>query len=646
MKNMQTKKGGIGAIALVFAAALLLTLPGCQGPLGTRDDAPNARTGTVLLNMGHLNMSRAIMPDNIGLENFDEINFAFTRDGEDAPYAEFDWLDGEPVSIELEEGNWHLAVEAILNGEVVADFGGYFEVEADDTNMVNIYLTPISAGYGTFTWNVTFPPSATGTVEIFAVNNRVIDWYDSVDYEDVVSGAEGSITGINVGTYFALFTFVHPDYGTLSLGMDLRVFANLESVFTRTFELRHFPDWDGDDGIIAAWNYTVAQTATLSPTWPANSGTRTAGSSLEFFYADGTTRANLGRTQQDRAAINVANNNAGWFTAPGTHTATDFVAVGIGESAGWVITLDTTGHENIMFSAYQSSSNNGPRDFRLAYRIGDSGTWTVFGGEGTVTALGDVSPAITGPVNMNQTFANVPLPATVNNQAAVQIRVWIASTAPRGTGNLDATSGNTSLNNIVFRSTEPSVWADQNAVNAAALLAQDAVDAIPAANDITEAYITAAVNAAIAGTGIGADWTGAFTLIEAEVGTPGAITGTITLTLNAATAIVTVNLTIPALVEGTPFTIVWTGFANPLLNDGAVTITRDVAAGTITLDFPGDLLTDIEWLGDPQQSLIGNGPTLYDIASIPRLVTVRARANGSDGMYSIIIDTVAGAIFE
>ena len=204
-------------------------------------------------------------------------------------------------------------------------------------------------------------------------------------------------------------------------------------------------------GAIAAWNYTVAQTATLSPTWPANSG-RTAGSSLEFFFADGTTRANLGRADQDRAAINVANNAAGWWSSvSGNQTQANFVPLEIEDSAGWVITLDTTGYENIMFSAYQSSSNNGPRDFRLAYRIGDSGAWTVFGGEGTVTVQGD------GPGNpqlvLGQTFANVPLPATVNNQAAVQVRVWISSTAPRGTGNLTATGGNTSLNHIVFAGT-------------------------------------------------------------------------------------------------------------------------------------------------------------------------------------------------
>jgi len=196
-----------------------------------------------------------------------------------------------------------------------------------------------------------------------------------------------------------------------------------------------------DGTIFAAWNYTVEEAVAYAGNWPANSG-RAAGTNLEFFYADGT-RATLGRNQQDRAAVNVPNNSAGWWQ-PGDHDG----SLTLENSAGWVITLNTTGYENIAFSAYQSSSNNGPRDFRLAYRLGTSGTWTVFGGGGTVTAMGD-SPGF----DMGRTFDNVPLPATVNNQAVVQVRVWMASTASRGTGSLTATGGNTSLNNILFAGT-------------------------------------------------------------------------------------------------------------------------------------------------------------------------------------------------
>jgi len=202
-------------------------------------------------------------------------------------------------------------------------------------------------------------------------------------------------------------------------------------------------------GTFAAWSYTVAESVVNTGNWPATSGTFIEGTNLEFFYANGN-RANLGRNQVDRAAVNVPNNAAGWFRGarPASGTRVD---VTVEESAGWVITLNTTGYENIAFSAYQSSSNNGPTDFRLAYRIGNSGTWNVFYGTGTVTELGD-GPAFL----MGQTFDSVPLPPTVANQAVVQVRVWIATNAQRSNGayNLDPAGGNTSLNHIFFTGDE------------------------------------------------------------------------------------------------------------------------------------------------------------------------------------------------
>ncbi|MCL2194116.1 MAG: hypothetical protein FWB78_12080, partial [Treponema sp.] len=193
-----------------------------------------------------------------------------------------------------------------------------------------------------------------------------------------------------------------------------------------------------DDGtVFAAWSFPPTNFNAQSVA--ANSGTLSGGATLEFFYADGTTRGTLGHA--DRASVNVPNNNAGWWQ-PANLTG----SLSVENSAGWVITINTTGYEDITFSAHQSSSNNGPRDFRLAYRIGDSGPWAVFEGEGTVTVQGDTG-------EMGQTFNNVSLPEAVNDQAVVQVRVWIASTAPRGTGSLTATGGNTSLNHIEFRGT-------------------------------------------------------------------------------------------------------------------------------------------------------------------------------------------------
>ncbi|MCL2417526.1 MAG: leucine-rich repeat domain-containing protein [Bacteroidales bacterium] len=205
--------------------------------------------------------------------------------------------------------------------------------------------------------------------------------------------------------------------------------------------------------IISAWNFPDLVGPNEDNIWPATSGTNTVGTNLQFFYAGNGPQATLGRTighaDGDRRALNVPNRAVtadGWI--PGERPANDVEVHATAEnSAGWIITLNATGYENITFSAEQSSSNNGPRAFRLAYRIGTTGAWTVFGETGIVTAMGDMPGG-----DMASTFTNVPLPATVNNQAEVQVRVWIANNTQRSDGRfrLNNDGGNTSINNIVF----------------------------------------------------------------------------------------------------------------------------------------------------------------------------------------------------
>ncbi|MCL2202061.1 MAG: hypothetical protein FWB75_08845, partial [Oscillospiraceae bacterium] len=184
----------------------------------------------------------------------------------------------------------------------------------------------------------------------------------------------------------------------------------------------------------------------------ATDGSNAAASTLEFFYADGT-RATLGRNQDDRMPVNVPNNAGRWFPADGEINANT--------SAGWVITFDATGWEDATFSAQQSSSNNGPSEFGLAFRLSTSDAWTSFGDASwdRVTVNGDTT-AGSGIISLGDTFIDVPLPAAINNQPFVQIKAYIASAARRSDGalTLDATGGNTSINNIVFaRASTPGV---------------------------------------------------------------------------------------------------------------------------------------------------------------------------------------------
>jgi len=272
--------------------------------------------------------------------------------------------------------------------------------------------------------------------EGYPITSRVVEW---TIREGEVSEAQPVLTMTTEGNNVYTATIPGQPEGRM---VYWRVVVTQEGADTEESALRTFT-WVPP--IVAMWYFPHDVTIPLSlDDRPATSGSFLAGTNLAFFYADGA-RAYTGRDGGDRAPINVPN-GSGWLPAD-AEIGTRF-DVNVEESAGWVLTLSTIGHQDITFSAHQSSSNNGARDFRLAYRTGTTGPWTVFGETGVVTAQGDPGPA---PFSMNQTFSNVPLPATANNQAVVQVRVWIATNARRSDGTYQLpTGGNTSINNIVF----------------------------------------------------------------------------------------------------------------------------------------------------------------------------------------------------
>lgn len=194
--------------------------------------------------------------------------------------------------------------------------------------------------------------------------------------------------------------------------------------------------------IFASWAYPTHLTqdelnSLRQANWPATYNTLTTPSALQFFYANGA-QGVLGRNQGDRSEINVPNNAGRWFPEGEIHA---------NNAAGWHVTFSTLGFENITFSAMQGSSNNGPSDFGLAYRLGTTGAWTSFARGPRTTALSDDG------LPLGETFSNMPLPETTFDQAVVQVKVYIASNMRRsdGANTLDPVGGNTSINNIVLR---------------------------------------------------------------------------------------------------------------------------------------------------------------------------------------------------
>ena len=237
---MKTMKGGIGVLALAFAASFLLLLPGCQGPASPRAD----RSGTVSLTIGQLDMSRAIQPD-IDLSGFTGgFTAVFARPGHDSVTANIP--HGETAAVvELPQGEWNLTVNALIGTTVAATFTDTIDVEPG-FNGVNAVLAPIPAGgLGTFSWALTVPPGTTGALVIRTVGaDGVIVMYPLVGYADFdgypyPDSWEGELQ-LTAGAYFARFELTHGDYGVAVLNSDLHVYQGMTSRVARTFEEPHF----------------------------------------------------------------------------------------------------------------------------------------------------------------------------------------------------------------------------------------------------------------------------------------------------------------------------------------------------------------------------------------------------------------------
>ncbi|MEY4892169.1 MAG: hypothetical protein RIQ34_781 [Bacteroidota bacterium] len=86
----------------------------------------------------------------------------------------------------------------------------------------------------------------------------------------------------------------------------------------------------------------------------------------------------------------------------------------------WQVDVNTTGASNITVSSLQGSSNTGPKDFKLQYKVGAAGAWTDVTG-GTVALTTTV---LAGTLNTWGALTDVALPAAANNQALISLR-WI-----------------------------------------------------------------------------------------------------------------------------------------------------------------------------------------------------------------------------
>jgi len=288
--------------------------------------------------------------------------------------------------------------------------------------------------------------TAVVTERDYPITSVVVEW--SVRLGDISEGRE-NLTMTREDNLYTTTIFGH-DAGIVAYWRVVVTKANGETEQSPQRTITWRDPSVPEPGVIAAWHYTMDNFPTPRPSQlPATSG-NIVGTSLKFYYADGTyagqanpARALLRGDQNGNRMVNAEGITAAGWLPTGTTTITD---IGVEESAGWVITLSTTGFENITFSADQGAGDNGPAFYRVAWRISETNTWTV------IPDFQVTRDQINPQDMLHSTISNLALPAGVNNQAFVQVRVWISNSARRSDGTLLAQNGgNSSINNIVFR---------------------------------------------------------------------------------------------------------------------------------------------------------------------------------------------------
>jgi len=157
---------------------------------------------------------------------------------------------------------------------------------------------------------------------------------------------------------------------------------------------------------------------TLLAKWTFPTGTATDS------LADGGITVNLSRainTGGGVSAIDFSTN--GYTTKAAKATQWDNGM----DTKYWIIDVSTVGYDSITLSSKQQSGGSypGPRDFKVQYKSGGSGTWTDV--PGTTLVLDN---------NWSAILDNVPLPSDCNNKNHIYLRWIMTSNTSSGGGTI------------------------------------------------------------------------------------------------------------------------------------------------------------------------------------------------------------------
>lgn len=169
----------------------------------------------------------------------------------------------------------------------------------------------------------------------------------------------------------------------------------------------------------AAWTFPTSGTTVTPDIYSANNSTKT-------LTVNGGTGA-ISSVSGASASPDQAASASGWDGGSG--------------SKYWQIDVNTTGFTNLKISSKQQSSNTGPKDFKLQYKVG-SGSWTDVSG-GTITVANNFTSGV---------LSSLSLPAACEGQSTLSIR-WIMTSNTAVGGGSVASGGTDRIDDIYLTGT-------------------------------------------------------------------------------------------------------------------------------------------------------------------------------------------------
>jgi len=256
MKNIRLKHDGHRSlttiIALFFAAAGLLVIPGCRNPFSPPEDTAASGPGTFLLTIGRQGPARTIAPDLEGAAVRYELAFVPSGNTNTA-FSVSDWRIGD--TIEISPGIWHLTVNAFfVDAKNPDNFGPHLlfartlspleiDISPQGTTIGKAVLSPITVGNGTFTWHIAVPSDFAGSaasMEAVSIDGGGVPISQSFTAGDSTADNPHYLS-LPAGRYRVVFTLDGGDRENAVISEVLHVYANLTSHFHTTLGEMHFP---------------------------------------------------------------------------------------------------------------------------------------------------------------------------------------------------------------------------------------------------------------------------------------------------------------------------------------------------------------------------------------------------------------------